>query len=313
MEEKLQFAVLIDAENVSAKYAAVIFDELEKYGYASCRRIYGNWSKANGWSEELLLEYSIIPVQQFSYTSGKNATDMAMVIDAMDLLYGKKVDGFCIVTSDSDFTRLAMRLREEHMYVIGMGESKTPVALTRACNKFIHLNLIYEADRGKEEDMESDEIENVTSLDEISYTIADIISENGNAPVDLGKIGNRLNAKYSDFDVRNYGYTKLSVLIDEEMDNFMLVQEDTNCYVEFKELTSRETIEEEVIHFVKKNGGSLDNLSAVTLELKDKHSGFNIKDYGYSRMSSFLRSIRCLTVNGNTVRLKKRREKGERR
>ena len=312
-EEKNQFAVLIDADNISPKYAPIIFQELEAYGFPSCRRIYGNWSKANGWNEELLLEYSIIPVQQFSYTSGKNATDMAMVIDAMDLLYGKKVDGFCIVTSDSDFTRLAMRLREEHMYVIGMGESKTPVALTRACNKFIHLNLIYEADRGKEEDMESDEIENVTSLDEISYTIADIISENGNAPVDLGKIGNRLNAKYSDFDVRNYGYTKLSVLIDEEMDNFMLVQEDTNCYVEFKELTSRETIEEEVIHFVKKNGGSLDNLSAVTLELKDKHSGFNIKDYGYSRMSSFLRSIRCLTVNGNTVRLKKRREKGERR
>lgn len=287
-EEKNQFAVLIDADNISPKYAPIIFQELEAYGFPSCRRIYGNWSKANGWNEELLLEYSIIPVQQFSYTSGKNATDMAMVIDAMDLLYGKKVDGFCIVTSDSDFTRLAMRLREEHMYVIGMGESKTPVALTRACNKFIHLNLIYEADRGKEEDMESDEIENVTSLDEISYTIADIISENGNAPVDLGKIGNRLNAKYSDFDVRNYGYTKLSVLIDEEMDNFMLVQEDTNCYVEFKELTSRETIEEEVIHFVKKNGGSLDNLSAVTLELKDKHSGFNIKDYGYSRMSSFL-------------------------
>ena len=286
-EEKNQFAVLIDADNISPKYAPIIFQELEAYGFPSCRRIYGNWSKANGWNEELLLEYSIIPVQQFSYTSGKNATDMAMVIDAMDLLYGKKVDG--------------------------MGESKTPVALTRACNKFIHLNLIYEADRGKEEDMESDEIENVTSLDEISYTIADIISENGNAPVDLGKIGNRLNAKYSDFDVRNYGYTKLSVLIDEEMDNFMLVQEDTNCYVEFKELTSRETIEEEVIHFVKKNGGSLDNLSAVTLELKDKHSGFNIKDYGYSRMSSFLRSIRCLTVNGNTVRLKKRREKGERR
>ena len=146
-----------------------------------------------------------------------------------------------------------------------------------------------------------------------SFIVSYSISENGNAPVDLGKIGNRLNAKYSDFDVRNYGYTKLSVLIDEEMDNFMLVQEDTNCYVEFKELTSRETIEEEVIHFVKKNGGSLDNLSAVTLELKDKHSGFNIKDYGYSRMSSFLRSIRCLTVNGNTVRLKKRREKGERR
>ena len=114
-------AVLIDADNISPKYAPIIFQELEAYGFPSCRRIYGNWSKANGWNEELLLEYSIIPVQQFSYTSGKNATDMAMVIDAMDLLYGKKVDGFCIVTSDSDFTRLAMRLREEHMYVIGMG------------------------------------------------------------------------------------------------------------------------------------------------------------------------------------------------
>ena len=123
-EEKNQFAVLIDADNISPKYAPIIFQELEAYGFPSCRRIYGNWSKANGWNEELLLEYSIIPVQQFSYTSGKNATDMAMVIDAMDLLYGKKVDGFCIVTSDSDFTRLAMRLREEHMYVIGMGESK---------------------------------------------------------------------------------------------------------------------------------------------------------------------------------------------
>ena len=102
-----------------------------------------NWSgKSNGWKEQVLLENSITPVQQFSYTTGKNSTDMAMVIDAMDILYSGKVDGFCLVTSDSDFTRLAMRLREENMYVIGMGESKTPMALTKACNKFIHLNLI---------------------------------------------------------------------------------------------------------------------------------------------------------------------------
>lgn len=113
MEEKIQFAVLIDAENISSKYAQIIFDELEKYGFASCRRIYGNWSKENGWKEGTLLEHSITPIQQFSYTSGKNSTDMAMVIDAMDLLYQNKVDGFCLVTSDSDFTRLAMRLREE--------------------------------------------------------------------------------------------------------------------------------------------------------------------------------------------------------
>ena len=181
-EEKRQFAVLIDADNISPKYAPIIFDELDAYGFASCRRIYGNWSKSNGWKEELLLEYSIIPVQQFSYTSGKNATDMAMVIDAMDLLYGNKVDGFCLVTSDSDFTRLAMRLREEQKYVIGMGESKTPVALTRACNKFIHLNLIYEQDKTEEEDkeevLETEEIDNVTSIEEISQTISSLINEN---------------------------------------------------------------------------------------------------------------------------------------
>ena len=140
--ERMQYAVLIDADNISSKYAATIFEELEKYGLSTYRRIYGNWSRGNGWSEGMLLEYSIMPVQQFSYTSGKNATDMAMVIDAMDILFKNKVQGFCLVTSDSDFTRLAMRLREENMFVLGMGESKTPVALTRACNKFIHLNLV---------------------------------------------------------------------------------------------------------------------------------------------------------------------------
>ena len=142
--DKMQFAVLIDADNISSKYAVTIFEELEKYGLTSYRRIYGNWSKSNGWSEGVLLEHSIMPVQQFSYTTGKNATDMAMVIDAMDILYKNKVQGFCLVTSDSDFTRLAMRLREENMFVLGMGESKTPLALTRACNKFIHLNLVAE-------------------------------------------------------------------------------------------------------------------------------------------------------------------------
>ena len=146
-EDRMQFAVLIDSDNVSSKYAATIFEELDKYGLSTYRRIYGNWSKGNGWNESLLLDYSILPVQQFSYTSGKNATDMAMVIDAMDILYRGKVQGFCLVTSDSDFTRLAVRLREENMFVLGMGESKTPQALTRACNRFIHLNLVAEQNK----------------------------------------------------------------------------------------------------------------------------------------------------------------------
>ena len=134
-ESKMQIAVLIDSENVSSRYASIIFNEIETYGFATYRRIYGNWTKNNGWSENILLENSITPIQQFNYTSGKNSSDMTMVIDAMDILYSGNVDGFCLVTSDSDFTRLAMRLREANMYVIGMGESKTPAALTKACNK----------------------------------------------------------------------------------------------------------------------------------------------------------------------------------
>ena len=230
-EEKMQFAVLIDAENVSARYVQVIFDELEKYGFASCRRIYGNWSKESGWKENILLEYSVTPIQQVSYTSGKNSTDMAMVIDAMDLLYQNKVDGFCLVTSDSDFTRLAMRLREEKKYVLGMGESKTPLALTRACNKFVHLNLINDA--GKD---------------------------------------NREN--------NNYRVGKM-------------------------EKVSREKIEKEILSIIQKNGGTVDNLAMINEELKNRYNGFDLKDYGYSRVSGFLRSIKGLSVDGNVVRIKK--------
>ena len=112
-ESKMQIAVLIDSENVSSRYASIIFNEIETYGFATYRRIYGNWTKNNGWSENILLENSITPIQQFNYTSGKNSSDMTMVIDAMDILYSGQVDGFCIVSSDSDFTRLAARLREE--------------------------------------------------------------------------------------------------------------------------------------------------------------------------------------------------------
>ena len=141
-EEKKHFAVLIDADNISEKYAASIFNEIADYGYASYRRIYGNWAKGNGWKEDTLLENSINPIQQYSYTTGKNSTDSAMIIDAMDILYSGKVDGFCLVSSDSDFTRLAARLRESGMTVIGMGESKTPTAFKSACDTFKYLDVL---------------------------------------------------------------------------------------------------------------------------------------------------------------------------
>ena len=174
-ESKMQIAVLIDSENVSSRYASIIFNEIETYGFATYRRIYGNWTKNNGWSENILLENSITPIQQFSYTQGKNSTDSAMIIDAMDILYAKDVDGFCIVSSDSDFTRLVSRLRESGKMVIGMGENKTPEPFRKACDKFTILeNLLSE--KGLEDGGE--ESHEVLGREKVEDAVIKMIMEN---------------------------------------------------------------------------------------------------------------------------------------
>ena len=149
--EDLKLAILIDADNISPKYVKVILDEAATFGVAACKRIYGDWSdvRLKSW-KDALLNNSIIPIQQYSYTTGKNATDSAMIIDAMDLLYGGNLDGFCIVSSDSDFTRLAARLREAGKLVIGMGESKALGPFVKACDQFKYLDLIL--DHGETDD-----------------------------------------------------------------------------------------------------------------------------------------------------------------
>lgn len=303
--ERMQFAVLIDADNISSKYAATIFEELEKYGLSTYRRIYGNWSKGNGWNEGMLLEYSIMPVQQFSYTSGKNATDMAMVIDAMDILFKNKVQGFCLVTSDSDFTRLAMRLREENMFVLGMGESKTPVALTRACNRFIHLNLVAEQNKsGESNSLESEE--NVTPISEVRAAVLALINENGGRQVDLSRIGNRLIDKFSEFDVRNYGYSKLSTLIDQELTDLVIRKDGSQYYVERCTTLTKEELEREICEMIQKSGGTIDNLSILNDELHKKYKQLDFKQFGYSRISSFLRSLKSVNIHENQVSLREK-------
>src|SRR5664280_1925360 len=143
MEHDRKIAVLIDADNVSEKYIKYIIDEISNHGTPTYKRIYGDWTKPQlGSWKSVLLNYSITPIQQYSYTTGKNATDAALIIDAMDILYSKNVDGFCIVSSDSDFTKLAARLREAGMYVIGMGERKTPTPFISACEKFKYLEVL---------------------------------------------------------------------------------------------------------------------------------------------------------------------------
>ncbi len=303
--EKMQLAVLIDADNVSSKYAATIFEEMENYGLSTYRRIYGNWSKGNGWTEGILLEHSIMPVQQFSYTTGKNATDMAMVIDAMDILYKNKVQGFCLVTSDSDFTRLAMRLREENMFVLGMGESKTPQALTRACNKFIHLNLVAEQNKSTVETESSADDQNVTSIAEVRQVILMLINQDDEGIVDLAQIGNRLNEKFSDFDVRNYGYFKLSTFIGEKISDVQVVKIDNQLYAKRQSSLTKEELEKEICRMIEKSGGVIDNLSTLNDELHKRYRQLDLKEFGYSRISSFLRSLKSVTVRENKVTLKK--------
>lgn len=310
-KERMQFAVLIDADNISSRYAATIFEELETYGISTYRRIYGNWSKGNGWSEGLLLEHSIMPVQQFSYTTGKNATDMAMVIDAMDILYKNKIQGFCLVTSDSDFTRLAMRLREENMFVLGMGESKTPLALTRACNRFIHLNLVAEQNKAAVADLDviGGEEQNVTPISEVRQAILTVINENGGKQVDLARVGNRLNDKFSDFDARNYGYSKLSTMVVEEIPELRVFKKNNLYYVERCSSLTKEELEGEICRMIEKCGGTVDNLSTLNDELHKKYKQLDFKQFGFSRISSFLRSMKSVEVRENKVTLK-RAEKG---
>ena len=212
MEKELRIAVLIDADNVSDKYVRVVFDEVLNHGTATYKRIYGDWTKPQfaKW-KDVLLNFSISPIQQYGYTQGKNSTDSALIIDAMDILYSGNVDGFCIVSSDSDFTRLASRLREAGKYVLGMGEKKTPQPFISACEKFKYLEVLLK-DYIPENNDEKAVKANKTELTEM---IKSIIKENSDDDgwSFMGEIGNYISKRMPEFDTRNYGYQKLTPLI----------------------------------------------------------------------------------------------------
>lgn len=252
MNQDKKIALLIDAENISRNYRKIIMQELAKYGTTTYRRIYGDFTSGKlNWTSEDMLKYSLTPVQQYSNissknkNSGKNSSDITLVIDAMDILYSGNVEGFCIVSSDSDFTKLAARLREAGMFVIGMGEEKTPLAFRKSCEKFILLDILYKdsekdkekksdskksqpsksddktkksSKKVKEEDIKDDNKDEETAIMPWSSIVniinteilPELADEDGWAS--LADVGNRLYKLYSDFDSRNYGYKKLSEL-----------------------------------------------------------------------------------------------------
>jgi hypothetical protein len=217
----LKLAVLIDADNVPYSNIKGMLAEIAKYGTPTFKRIYGDWTKPtlSGW-KTVLLESAITPIQQYAYTSGKNATDSALIIDAMDILYTGNVDGFCIISSDSDFTRLATRLREAGKQVFGMGERKTPKSFIAACNKFIYIEILQKevpvaeevvkpVKRAKKAKKQDDEFTTLRKL--ITGSISDLAEEDG--WVFLGVLGNLILKKQPDFDSRNFGHKKLLDLI----------------------------------------------------------------------------------------------------
>ncbi len=248
----LRLAVLIDADNVPYANVKAMLAEIARYGTPTIKRIYGDWTQPtlSGW-KKVLLENAVTPIQQYSYTTGKNSTDSAMIIDAMDILYTNRVDGFCLVSSDCDFTRLATRLREAGKLVIGIGEQKTPTPFISACDRFIYLEILSDDKKKKQRSMKARGSQ--PALEEpgigmpaaavrqkgnrLPQEVSEMIIVSGNDLADengwafLGDVGNLLLKKQPSFDSRNYGYQKLSQLI-QAMDRFEIEPRDTaNAHV----------------------------------------------------------------------------------
>ena len=289
MEER--YALLIDAENVSAKYIKPILDELSKYGNVTYKRIYGDWTKSQSASwKEVLLQNSITPIQQFSYTYGKNATDSAMIIDAMDMLYTNDLEGFCLVSSDSDFTKLASRLRESGRTVIGMGESKTPTPFRKACDIFTELELLL--------DDIKDGKKNEVTKGQIEESVIKIITENQNNDKEtgLGEVGSRLVKLYPDFDVRRYGYSLLSKLL-ETFPKLKLKQDGTQVTVMlYEDKSKKEMLEEFIVQQIKDSGAQGILLGTLGNRIHNKFKDFKVRDYGYSQFKQYVQSLHNVEV-----------------
>ncbi len=338
MDEK-RFALLIDADNISQKYLKYILNEMSKYGVVTYKRIYGDWTRNDNSSwKPLLLENSITPIQQYSYTTGKNATDSAMIIDAMDILYTEQVNGFCLASSDSDFTKLASRLRESGMTVIGMGEDKTPRAFRVACDRFTCLEILLDPDltdkmentgrsntkirstkgtknektaeqsepsgNGHTESQESSE--SIIDRRNIETVIVGIITENVNdgRTTGLGEIGSTLVKMYPEFDVRNYGYSLLSKLL-EEFPSLRTKKTGSTVTVELREnVHSRKKVEETAVSIVKNKGETGMLLGDLSNKLHIQYKEFNVRDYGYSSFSKFIQGIPDIEVTEDKTKEK---------
>lgn len=314
MEKRI--ALLIDAENTSVKYLDSIFMELKNYGMVTYKRMYGDFTSKtlSEWNHKALT-YAVDPIQQPRYSTAKNAADIMLVIDAMDIMYTKNADMFCIVSSDSDFTRLVNRICEEGIEVIGMGKSDASKTLKAACTIFKNLDIIGESDdepsgsgsKGNNNVHKSNELEanmekNITPLREIKKSMMEIVRENENQGdrTGLGGLKSSIQRLYKDFDERNYGYSSMSKLV-QALRDFELTQERSTVYVSLKhEISNESNIEGYIKDVLQKGPVELGNLGRM---IHSTFPGFELKKYGYSQLGTFVRNIEGITVepasNGN--------------
>ncbi len=329
MAEEKRFAVLIDADNIAPKYVNSILNEISDKGTITFKRVYCDWTGngASGW-KKVLLKFSLNPIQQYSYTYGKNATDSAMIIDAMDILYSGEVDGFAICSSDSDFTRLAARLREAGKMVVGLGESKTPAPFCAACNEFKFLDRIIDEEDEKEEKQgkingsrknegkagankisnskkdikeEKDDETSITPFDTIATALKDIILANGDEVngIDMGELGSRLQKRYPDFDTRNYGYSKFSIFL-KKFDFLTMEHIGTSITVTLNLPDENEDLATKIVEMVTNHGEKGINMGTLSMEIKNEYPDFTPKEYGFSKFEQYIRSIDGLEVKNIT-------------
>ena len=327
MNKEKNFAILIDADNISTKYVKDIMDEISNYGVATYKRVYGDLTKKENknW-EKVALENAITPMQQFNYTVGKSSTDSGMIIDAMDILYSGNVDGFCIVSSDSDFTKLVTRLRESGMEVIGMGEQKTVKPFVKACSLFKYLDLIAKndveeksTDSSSKNQVKQLEIQNqkseIVPKDEILQFIRKLFNESDDVTqgLNIGEIGQRLIKTYPDFDVRNYGYNRLSAFLKsfdgfETKESYMYQLEKGKTNVP-RRSTVLNTICEYLAKEKDKDGA---NILQVKQYLEERFQEFDIEDYGYTKLSTFFKDfdeleLRLTGVSNGVMRVRQKK------
>ena len=317
--EELTIALLIDSDNIGAKHIENILGELTKYGRVTIRRMYGDWTqeRLKPWLEKSS-QFSLTPIMQSNDTSRKNASDIGLVIDAMDILFSEKVNGFCIVSSDSDFNKLAKRLRESGNLVIGMGEQKTPESFRASCEKFIYLDIINEEIEPEDEKSETVPKDNeitIKRFEEKSFTkksiiektIINMILDSNIDAMHLGEIGQRINNMFPDFDVRNYHYTKLSELL-KEFDSLSLSRKENKYWVTIKSIMPEniEEIESKIVMIFKKKRVSKMNIGELKKELSNVIPNLDIviKKSGVTKFSLFLdKKIDVIKISGYNAQL----------